>query len=263
MTMKFENIEAVILDKDGVFVDFNKAWLRIIAYPAQLTAERASNTSEELIAIRNACIKAVGVDDDLDIVDPYGPCSMPKDTVRLALATGLYLTKNSTDPNFGWMHSFEIIDECMQQAKEEMKVSELSEEVPGSIAKIKEIAENYKVAIYTSDSMQNTIETLDKFDLAGCVCEDMQTGEKKDADNYLSLCEKIGVKAENTLLISDGPLDIRAAKACGGKTIAVLSGVLDEDYNLNTIRDLTDEILPSIAELDLSNIDGPKKKQAA
>ena len=263
MTMKFENIEAVILDKDGVFVDFNKVGLRIIAYRAQLIAERASNTSEELVSIRNACIKAMGVDDDLDTVDPYGPCSMPRDTVRLALATAVYLTKNGVDPNFGWLHSFEIVDDCMQQAREELKVSELSEEIPGAIAKIKEIAENYKVAIYTSDSMQNTIETLDKFDLAGSVCEDIQAGEKKNADNYMTLCEKIGVKAENTLLISDGPLDIRAAKACGAKAIAVLSGVLDEDYNMKSIRELTDEVLDSIAELDINNIDGPKKKLAA
>jgi HAD superfamily hydrolase (TIGR01509 family) len=263
MSKKFENIEAIILDKDGVFVDFNKVWLRVIAYRAQLIAERASNTSEELVAIRNSCIKSMGVDEDLDTVDPYGPCSMPKETVRLALATGLYLAKNATDPNFGWLHCFEIIDECLEQAKEELKVSELSEEIPGAIAKIKELAELYKVAIYTSDSMQNTIETLDKFDLAGSVCEDMQTGERKNADNYLALCDKIDVNPENTLLISDGPLDIRAAKACGAKAIAVLSGVLEEDYNMKSIRDLTDDVLDSIADLDINNIDGPKKKLAA
>jgi phosphoglycolate phosphatase len=258
--VKFENIEAIILDKDGVFVDFNKVWLRVIAYRAQLIAERAANTSPELAAIRAACITSMGVDEDLDSVDPYGPCSMPKDVVRIALATGLYMAKNATDPNFGWIHSFEIVDECMIQAREELKVSELSEEIPGATAKIKELAKKYKIAVYTSDSMENTTETLDKLDLAGSVCEEMQTGEKKNADNYMSLCERIDVKPENTLLISDGPNDIRAAKACGAKTIAVLSGVLEEDFNLKTIRDLTDEVLDSIADLDLSNISGPKKK---
>lgn len=261
-TVKFENIEAIILDKDGVFVDFSKVWLRVIAYRAQLIAERAATTSPELAEIRAACITSMGVDEDLDSVDPYGPCSLPKDVVRIALATGLYMAKNASDPNFGWIHCFETVDECMIQAREEMKVSELSEEIPGSIAKIKELAEKFKIAIYTSDTMENTTATLDKFDLAGSVCEDMQTGDKKDADNYQALCEKIGVKPENTLLVSDGPNDIRAAKACGAKTIAVLSGVLEEDFNLNTIRDLTDEILDSLADLKLSNISGPKKKVA-
>jgi phosphoglycolate phosphatase len=260
--MKFENIEAIILDKDGVFVDFNKVWLRVIAYRAQLIAERAADTSPELATIRAACITSMGVDEDLDSVDPYGPCSMPKDVVRIALATGLYMAKNACDADFGWLHSFEIVDECLLQASEELPVSQLSEEIPGAIAKIKELAEKYKIAIYTSDSMQNTIETLDKFDLAGCVCEEIQTGERKTADNYLSLCERIGVKPENTLLISDGPNDIRAAKACGAKTIAVLSGVLEDDLNLKTIKDLTDEVLNSITDLKLSNIDGPKKKLA-
>ncbi len=262
-TVKFENIEAIILDKDGVFVDFNKVWLRIIAYRAQLIAERAANTSPELATIREACLTSMGVDEDLDTVDPYGPCSMPKESVRFALATGLYMAKNATDPNFGWIHSFEIVDECMQQVRDELSVTELSEEITGSIAKIKELAEKFKIAIYTSDSLQNTIETLDKFDLAGSVCENIQAGEKKNADNYLSLCQKIGVTPENTLLISDGPYDIRAAKACGAKTIAVLSGVLEEDFNLKTIIDLTDEVLDSIADLKLSNISGPKKKLTA
>lgn len=260
--VKFNNIEAIILDKDGVFIDFNKVWLRVIAYRAQLIAERAADTSPELAAIRTACISSMGVDEDLGSVDPYGPSSMPKDVVRIALATGLYMAKNAFDADFGWMHSFEIVDECMAQAKEELKVSDLSEEIPGATKKIKELAEKYKVAVYTSDSMQNTTEALDKLDLAGSICEDMQAGERKTADNYLSLCQKIDVKPENTLLISDGPNDIRAAKACGAKTIVVLSGVLEEDYNLQSISELVDEVLPSIADLDLTNIDGPKKKLA-
>ena len=258
--LKFENIEAIILDKDGVFVDFHKVWLRVIAYRAQLIAERASNTSPELTAIRQACITSMGVDEDLDCIDPYGPSSMPKDIVRIALATGLYMAKNATDPNFGWVHSFEIVDDCMEQAREELKVIDLSEEIPGAIAKIKELAEHYKIAVYTSDSMQNTIETLDKFDLAGSVCENIQAGERKNADNYSALCERIGVKPENTLLISDGPNDIKAAKACGAKTLAVLSGVLEEDYNLKSIRELTDGIIDSLADLDLNSISGSKKK---
>lgn len=261
--VNFQNIEAIILDKDGVFVDFDKVWLRIIAYRAQLIAEQASNTSEELVVIRTACIRAMGVDEDLDTVDPYGPCSLPKDIVKIALITGLYMAKNSTDPNFGWTHSTEIVEDCMRQAREELNVAELSEEVPGAIAKIKELAEKFKIAIYTSDSLLNTTATLDKFDLAGCVSEEIQAGEKKDADNYMSLCERIKVNPANTLLISDGPNDIKAAKACGAKTIAVLSGVLDEDYNLKTIKDFTDLVLNSISDLDASSIDGPKKKLAA
>jgi HAD superfamily hydrolase (TIGR01509 family) len=257
---KFENIEAIILDKDGVFVDFNKVWLRVIAYRAQLIAERSSNTSEELLEIRNACISSMGVDIDLDTVDPYGPCSMPKEVVRMALATGLYMTKNQLDPNFGWMHSFDVIDDCMRQANEELKVSELSEEIPGACEKIKEIAEKFKVAIYTSDSLQNTIETLDKLNLAGLVSEEIQAGEKKNADNYSDLCARLNVDPQNTILISDGPNDIKAAKACGAKTIAVLSGVLEEDIYLKSIQDFTDLVLNSIADLDISNIEGPKKK---
>ncbi len=260
---KFENIEAIILDKDGVFVDFNKVWLRIIAYRAQLIAERASETSPELQAIRNNCIKGMGVDEDLDTVDPFGPCSLPKDSVRFALATSLYLAKNESDPNFGWTHAFEIVDECMIQAREELNAPELSEEIPGSIAKIKEIAEKFKVGIFTSDTMENTTEILDKFDLAGSVSEEIQAGEVKTAEAYQRLCERMGVNPQNTIVITDNPNDIRAAKACGANTIAVLSGVLDEDYNLAIIRDLTDEVLNSIVDLNLDNLSPAKKKQAA
>ena len=261
--VKFENIEAIILDKDGVFVDFHKVWLRVIAYRAQLIAERASNTSDELIAIRNACIACMGVDEDLDTIDPFGPNSMPKDSVRFALATALYLTKNGMDPNFGWAHSFDVVDACMLQAREDLNVVELTEEIPGATDKIKEISEKFTVAIYTSDTEQNTIASLDKLGIAACVAEELQAGAIKTGDNYEALCQRLGVNPQNTILITDGPNDIKAAKACGAKTIAVLSGVLEDDANLKIVRDLTDEVIDSLADLDLNNIDGSKKKVSA
>jgi phosphoglycolate phosphatase-like HAD superfamily hydrolase len=256
----FDNIEAVILDKDGVFVDFQKLWLRVIAYRAQLIAEMASDTSEMLAKVRTACIRAMGVDEDDETVDPIGPAAMPADYVRLALATALYLCKNEVDPSFTWNYTFHIVDESMRKTRDDLDIVEMTEAIEGSIDKIKQIFDSgLKLAVYTSDAKEHAEAALNKFGIANQISA-IQAGEIKTSKNYQSLCEKIQVKPENTLLITDSPIDLQAAKACLANTIAVFSGVIDKGIHLSLIRELADETLDSLADLDLGSI--TKKKLA-
>jgi phosphoglycolate phosphatase-like HAD superfamily hydrolase len=254
----FDNIDAVILDKDGVFVDFQKLWLRVIAYRAQLIAEMASETSEMLAKVRAACIRAMGVDEDDETVDPIGPAAMPAEYVRLALATALFLCKNESDPSFTWSHSFSIVDESMQKTRTDLDIVEMSEAIEGSIEKIQEIhGSGLKLAVYTSDALEHAEAAVKKFGIENQIMA-IQAGEIKTAKNYLSLCDKIKVSPENTLLITDSPIDLQAAKACSANTIAVFSGVIDKGIHLSLIRELADETLDSLADLDLNSI--TKKK---
>jgi len=260
---EFSNIEAVILDKDGVFVDFHKLWLRVIAYRAQLIAEAAADNSDSLVKIRTACIRAMGVDEDLELVDPYGPCSMPLSSVRLALATAVFLLQNETDSAFTWEKSFYIIDRAILEASQTLNIPELSEAIDGSLEKIKELAGfGFKLAVYTSDSLINTQETLKKFQISSLIAA-IQAGELKTADNYRSLCEEIGVRPENTLLITDSPVDLAAAKAADARVISLLSGIIDEQTIPRYVEDASDAILKSLADLELGPISDNKKKVAA
>ena len=64
--------------------------------------------------------------------------------------------------------------------------------------------------------------------------------------------EKMGVKAENCLMIGDTPIDIRAGKAAGAQTVGVLCG-FGEEYELRRRgADMILETTPKLAELLLN-----------
>lgn len=256
-TDQFQDIEAIILDKDGVFVNFHKLWLRIIAYRAQLIAELSADTSEMLVKIRTACIRAMGIDEDDETIDPYGPCSMPLASVRLALATGLFITKNETDPTYKWKEAFTIVDQAIAQTKEDLNTVELSEEIPGSINKIQELAAaGYKLGVFSSDSQANAEATVKKFKIDSSISV-VHSGMHKDKVAYEDICKQLKVKPQNTVIVTDSPIDIRAAKEAGGKAVLVLSGVVTEDMNSDTLGAEPDLVISSLTDFDI------KKKVAA
>ena len=257
----FSNIEAVILDKDGVFVNFQNLWLRVIAYRAQLIAELSCDTSPTFAKVRAACIRAMGVDEDDETVDPMGPSAMPADFVRLALATALYINKNDEDPSFSWSQAFRIVDESMKITREDLNIVEMSEAIEGSVEKIKELVKaGFKVAVYTSDAEAHATATLEKFGITKEISA-LQAGELKTETNYRSLCAKLKVKPENTLLVTDSPIDLQAAKDAGASTIVVFSGVIDKLLHQSLFKGLADEALDSLADLDLKSL--TKKKALA
>lgn len=257
----FSNIEAVILDKDGVFVNFQNLWLRVIAYRAQLIAEISCDNSPSFAKVRAACIRGMGIDEDDETVDPMGPSAMPADSVRLALATALYINKNDEDPTFSWSKAFNIVDDSMVQTREALDIIEMSEPIEGSVEKIKELAAaGFKVAVYTSDAEEHAKATIEKFGIKKEISA-LQAGELKTETNYRSLCKELKVKPENTLLVTDSPIDLAAAKAAGANSIAVYSGVIDKLLHQGLIHGLADQTLDSLADLDLKSL-GKKKALA-
>ena len=259
----FQNIEAVILDKDGVFVNFQKLWLRIIACRAQLIAEISSETSEMLVKVRTACIRAMGVDEEDETIDPHGPCSMPITSVKLALATALFITRGEADPHYQWLTALKTVERAIEETKELLNVVELSEAIPGSVEKIQELSKaGFKIGIFSSDSEDNVNGTLNKFGIDKSV-NASNCGNLKDKNRLSELCEKLKVKPENTLVVTDTPNDLNSARESGAKSILVLSGVIREDDDLNVIEANADLVINSLADLDLATISSPKKKVAA
>lgn len=242
-------IEAVILDKDGVFVNFHQLWLRMIAYRAQLIAERSSDTSEMLVKIRTACIRAMGIDEDDESIDPFGPCSMPAQEVRLALATALFITCNEFDPTYKWETAFAVVDASMEQAKSDLSLVDMSEAIPGSIEKIKELADaGFKLGVFSSDSEENIKATLTKFGIKKLI-QEIQAGEIKTQKSFEDLCARMGVKPGKALLVTDSPIDLKVAKEAGAYTVAVLSGVIEESSAASLTKGIADEVISSLKDL--------------
>lgn len=252
-----DKIKAIILDKDGVFVDFQKLWFRIIAYRAQLIAEYSTDTSDRFAKVREACIKAMGIDIEDEVIDPHGPISTPKAMVRMALLTALYLTVVDYDPSFTWKQANSIVDRAFAEANQELDYAEMVEEIEGSVAKINSFAEQgFKLAIYTSDSKEHTDICLEKLEIENNFAH-IHAGDHKTKEIYEDICKALKVKPEETIMVSDCPHDLEIAKAAGGKTAGVFSGVVvkEEPEAFEALADLS---LNSLKDLDLT---APKKKE--
>ena len=252
-----DNVKAVILDKDGVFVNFQSLWLRVIAYRAQLIAEYITSTWEKFNLVRTACIRSMGVDEDDETIDPLAPCSMPFDMVRTALETATYLAVFDYDPTIKWKKVSDIVERALQETKEQLDVVELSEPLEGSLEKINEIkSAGLKLGLFTSDSNTNTLNTLKKFDIVNAF-DAVQVGRYKDTELYELLCSSLSVTPSETILVSDSPRDLDAARNAGGYAIGVLSGVVGSD-NISGLKVSADEVIDSLASLDLSKFAGNK-----
>ncbi len=253
------NIKAIILDKDGVFVDFHKLWLRVIAYRAQLIAETATGTWDQFHVLRTACIRAMGVDEEEETIDAYAPCSMPASDVKLALKVATYLTVYAWDPSFGFKQASDIVEQCFADTIVQLDFNEMVEPISGSIEKIKELANaGLKLGIYSSDSTTNINIALEKFKIKSAVAA-VQGDYFKTTEIYIALCKKLKVEPSETIMVSDSPHDLNIAKAAGAHTVGVLTGIVSKE-NIGLLKVVADEVLASLSELNVSKLGGKKAK---
>ncbi len=253
------NIKAVILDKDGVFVDFHKLWLRVIAYRAQLIAETSTGTWDQFNLVRTACIRAMGVDEEEETIDAYAPCSMPASDVKLALKVATYLTVNAWDPSFDFKRASDIVEQCFADTIEQLDFAEMAEPITGAIEKINELSEaGFKLGVFSSDSTMNINIALDKFSLKSKISV-IQGDHFKSSELYTKLCKTLQLDPSETIMVSDSPHDLSIAKAAGAKTIGVLTGVVSKE-NIGLLKVVADEVLGSLSELKVSKLGDNKKK---
>lgn len=106
------------------------------------------------------------------------------------------------------------------------------------------------VAIVSRRSRRVIEEELDKFNLRqyiSCIVGRESVKKQKPApDAFLLAAEILGVPIGQCFAVGDSPSDIRAGKASGAKTVAVLTGPYEQNNVLNEEPDL---VLDSIVDL--------------
>lgn len=73
--------------------------------------------------------------------------------------------------------------------------------------------------------------------------------KKPNPDSFLEGAKKLGVPIGDCVIIGDSILDIRAGKASGAKTIAVLSGLFDEKALKKENPDMIIRAIPEISSI--------------
>jgi len=120
-------------------------------------------------------------------------------------------------------------------------------------------SEGVKIAICTSDSKEGTVEFLKRQGLTQyidmMVCgDDPKNVPKPSPHNALWICQELGVRPADTIMVGDTPADtLMGQQAKLGLTVGVLSGVgdvsdlIDADVIVKDVGDCIDLILPEEA----------------
>jgi N-acetyl-D-muramate 6-phosphate phosphatase len=122
--------------------------------------------------------------------------------------------------------------------------------IPGVQEMLERLKSRYPMAVVSARDEASTLAFLEKFALTGyfqvIVTAITARHTKPYPDPVLYAAEKIGVPAENCLMIGDTSVDIRAGKSAGAQTVGVLCGFGEEPELKSWGADL---ILDSTAEL--------------
>jgi HAD superfamily hydrolase (TIGR01509 family) len=113
-----------------------------------------------------------------------------------------------------------------------------------------ELDGHYPMAVVSARDVKSTHMFLERFDLSrhfNCVATALTCEHTKPyPDPILWAAGRMGVAPENSLMIGDTTVDIRAGRSAGAQTVGVLCGFGDE---AELRRMGADEILKSTAEL--------------
>ncbi len=130
---------------------------------------------------------------------------------------------------------------------------------------LKNLKNQYKVAIVTSGSRADTTELLKEFQIYdyidAFISGDDVENTKPHPEGIVKILKEIGVSPNNAIYIGDLPLDIKAGKNAGVKTIAVTTGLvprsdLEREAPDNVVRHITEitSIVPGLSPIEV-NID--------
>ena len=240
---KIENIELVIFDKDGTFIDIHTYWGRVVELRATKIIEYYNldeSFFEPLCAV-------MGYDIQTKLLPPDSPVGLySRDRVQEILQ--FFLIKNDIDA------SIEDINSIFQEVAQDF-ISEQEEYtvvIPEAVDLMNDIKNTgAKMVVVTSDSKDNAEHTIKKRGLDKLFdgiygAEDSKT-PKTSGEIVKNILNKMNIKPENTICIGDTYDDYLMAQNSGIKgCINVSTGVVTmsqhKDYNdfcVSSLKELT------------------------
>ena len=246
---QINNIDTVLFDKDGTFIDLHYFW-------GKMTEMRVSEI-----------IKTFGMPNSsfarLCLYLGYNieTSKMLKDGITAMYSRPIVIEKfNEKLKDENIITTDKKIEEIFDYVSSEFykDISKYTKPIEPAVDFIKKIkARGIKIGIVTSDAKESTMLTIKHFaweNLFDIVIGRESTKETKESGIPVKLALKlIGSKPENTVMIGDAPMDYIAAKnAVVEKTILVATGQIckkelekTSNYTVNNLSEIliTDQIV--------------------
>ena len=226
-------IQAILFDKDGTLVDFEKTWT-----PAYRAA------ADEL----EAAAGAAGLGDRLLARAGYDGDTLDPDSLLVSGTSAEIVAVWAADPALAGVHDIAArVDRVFNDhaARAPAAVDDLA----GLLARLR--SRGLKLGIATNDSTVAVtswvatagFETTFDF-IAGA---DAGHGGKPEPGMVHAFCAAVGIEAGAVALVGDSLHDMQTARAAGcGLAVAVLTGIAGHDW----LAPHADVVIASIAELE-------------
>jgi phosphoglycolate phosphatase len=200
--IKFTEIEGIIFDKDGTLQDSHQfLWA--------LAIKRARMVDAQVPGIGEPLLMAFGVQDQY--LDPTGLMAVGSHKEN-EIAAAAYIAETGRS----WYEAKNIAKIAFEQA--DQYLSDRSETSPlftGSLEVIRELAEGgLKLGILSADSTENVEKFVKDHQLSAYISLMMGVDgglTKPDPRLFLEACQKLGIKAQKTLMVGDALGDISMA----------------------------------------------------
>lgn len=239
---EINNIDTVLFDKDGTFIDLHYFW-------GKMTEMRASAVIKEFNLNKNSFEKLcsfLGYDIYSKKMEPDGITALYSRVKIIEIFRGKL-------EELGIDVSVEKITEIFDSVSQEFykNINEYTRPIEDAIIFIKELRQmDVKIGIVTSDSVESTKLTVKKFnweDLFDVIIGRESSKDTKESGIPTKMAlNSLDANPDTTIMIGDAPMDSISAKNAGiEKTILVTTGQIGFDklnehspFVLNSLKDI-------------------------
>ncbi len=240
----FENIETILFDKDGTFIDLHYFWGQMTKMRANEIIEKFSLNSDyfEKLCLMLGYNPTIGKMLSDGITALYSRSKI----IEIFRTNLLSLGIKTSDTELTT-----IFDDISSKFYE--NIHEYTKPIPEAIGFIKKLRKtNVKLGIVTSDSKISTMLTLKNYNwehLFDVTIGREDSPHTKESGEPTKLALKtISANPKTTIMIGDAPMDYISAKNAGiAKTILVASGQIDKAKLKNT----SEFVVNSLSEIEI------------
>ncbi len=240
---ELQNINTVLFDKDGTFIDSHIYWGKIIQMRIQAVMDEYRISEEHFY---NLCL-SLGYDLNTKKLIPQGPIALlAREEVIKSLLTAL--------KKIGVETNTDTIAEIFKNVHQEFHkvIYDYIKIIDGAEDLFKRLKEkDVTLSVVTSDVYANAVSILDYLNLSQyfslVIGKDNCTKAKKTGEPALIAIEKLGADPDRTISVGDADMDYLMAKNAGLKGSILVAtgqtGIEDLSKNTNCVVNKLNEVL--------------------
>ncbi|WP_404790249.1 HAD family hydrolase [Altericista sp. CCNU0014] len=238
----FENIQAIVFDKDGTLAE-------VESYLKSLGQKRARLVDAKIPGVQEPLLLAFGL--EASGVSPMGLLAVGSRREN-EIAAAAYVAETGRD----WAEAVAIAAAAFQEAESYLKPKAVHTPLlPNLGDSLSQLAQSgLKLGILSADTTAHIKEFVETYQLSSSIAayqgDDGEGMSKPDPKLYELICRQLNVSPEQTVMIGDSTLDMKMARAAGSAgcvgvtwgwkmpvAIAQATCILDRPEDLQVFRE--------------------------